>query len=254
MTSDPSQVYRNIKALVTIFGELDNLVIEASREARHPSTLPVPITEGELCTLEASRHDCYNSNYGMVNMLRLLEEMPNLKPIWQSAMLSIIKLASWTIGTRDESSWKFRLTQISNVGDRAWRLVVPCTNTMTGGADTINGIIEKFALLDDTLDQLLPAFGISSQRQRFSDELRDTLYALIAISKPLGTQPTYPLQQCNKSILLNRKYDSGGKDKLQMHLQVHSLLLIRRPLLFYQDLRRTTGTLPSPPLLPSLQC
>ncbi len=174
--SDPnSQEYRNIKALVTIFEELDNLVIETSREACQASMPLVPITEDDLRALEDSRQGYYNSNYAMVDMLGFLEEMPTLKPIWQSAMLSIIKSGSWGLGTRDEASWKFRLTQMSNVGNRAWKLVVPCTNTMTGGADTINGIIEKFAALDDTLDYLLPVFGISSPRQRFSDELRDTL-------------------------------------------------------------------------------
>ncbi len=131
--SDPSsQEYRNIKALVTIFGELDDLVIEASREACRRSTAVIPITEGNLCTLEGSRQDYYNSNYGMVEILRFLDKMSNLKPIWHSAMLTIIKSGSWAI-------------------------------------------IEKFALLDDTLDPLLPSFGISSQRQRLSDELRDTL-------------------------------------------------------------------------------
>ncbi len=107
--SDPSsQEYRNIKVLVTMFGELDNFVIEVSREAYHARTPLVPITEGDLCIFEHSRQDYYNSKYGVVNTI--FEGDIKSQPIWQSAMLSIIESGSWAIGTRDESSWRFHLT------------------------------------------------------------------------------------------------------------------------------------------------
>ncbi len=66
-TSDPSsQEYRNIRVLVTIFEELDVYVIEACREVCHASMPRIAIIDGDLCTLEDSWQDFYNSKFRTV--------------------------------------------------------------------------------------------------------------------------------------------------------------------------------------------
>jgi hypothetical protein len=60
--------YRNVKALVRAFDELDGIAIKACREAFTGRKITVPITENELSTLESlqywnSANDmmlCYN--------------------------------------------------------------------------------------------------------------------------------------------------------------------------------------------------
>lgn len=168
--------HRNIKALIVTFEEMDGLVIDASGERSHKPRDRVPFTESYLSTLEDSRQRYRDSDYQMTDMLQFLEDTSRFKPFWHSTLVLMISCSYACMGTSvGKSICKFRLTQILKVADRAWRLVVPCTNTMTGGADTINSIVDKFVVLDDALEQLLPLLEMDSQIPRSSDELRDTL-------------------------------------------------------------------------------
>lgn len=168
--------YRNVRVLVAALEELDDLVIKACREAFIGAKPVVPVTKEDLRTIEDSRKDYQNSNYGITDMLQYLEKTSEHRQIWQSSMLSILKLCSFakTMGD-DIPTWKFRVTQLLKAGDRAWRLVVPCTKIIVGGADTINEIIDKFGALDDALDQMCPALEVGGRELRYSDELQDTM-------------------------------------------------------------------------------
>jgi hypothetical protein len=78
--------YRNVKALVRVFDELDGLAIQACREAFTGRKIAVPITENELCTLESLQY--WNSANNMYAMLQHLEWTTAHKQTWQSAMLT----------------------------------------------------------------------------------------------------------------------------------------------------------------------
>jgi hypothetical protein len=164
--------YRNVKALVKAFDELDGLVIKACREAFTCRKINASITENELCTLEGLQKGYSNSANGMYAMLPYLEVTTAHKQIWQSAMLSILEQCSYARETgKDIPVWKFRLTQLIKAGDRAWRLVVPCAKIIVGRADTINEITAKFAALDDALYYVWPSLDLDIPELRYSDEL-----------------------------------------------------------------------------------
>ena len=81
--------YRNVKALVRAFDELDGLAIQACREAFTGRGVTVLITENELCTLESLQY--WNLANDMYAMLQHLERTTAHKQTWQSAMLSTLK-------------------------------------------------------------------------------------------------------------------------------------------------------------------
>jgi len=168
--------YRNVRALVEALEKLDDLVIKASREAFIGVKPVVPVTENDLHTLEDLQRANRNSNYNMTDMSQYLEATSENKSIWQSAMISIVRLCSFAKTTGDDfPTWKYRVAQLEKAGHRAWRPVVPCAKVISGGTHTVNAIIDKFADMDDALDQICLALELGVREERYSDELQDTL-------------------------------------------------------------------------------
>lgn len=169
---------KNIKNVILALEELDDNVIAIVRDlVLVRDGLNVTISEADLRRLEGDRESTYlSSDYSIEDMFEYLEVIPRAKWIWLAAMRSLSK-AYTTDPARDSFDWKYRIRGIENAGDKAWKAVVAAARNFptSRGAVIINNIIDHFRVFDDFLDLVPSESGALQERERFSDELEDTL-------------------------------------------------------------------------------
>jgi hypothetical protein len=225
--------HRTMRKLIQSFENMDNLVIEMAQGYRDLTVTPPGlasrvlgifgqtqpagnILEDGLHILEAAREAYLNSNYDMESMLAYIARTSELAPTWQLMTASMLRLKNTQVANSPETTyWSLIYRRLERAGTVAWESVVPASSILSkageevgegrGGAHMLNAIIDKFAALDDVLDVLHLEFGHGDQRQRFSDELRDTLYVLVKFIKPLSDHIVIV-----KSFALIQYFSSSG--------------------------------------------
>ncbi|KAF2814830.1 uncharacterized protein BDZ99DRAFT_566763, partial [Mytilinidion resinicola] len=187
-----------LKRLLDMLEEMDDLILGACRDgmvyrSNNGVALSIPITESDLRLLETSRQAYHNSDYGPSDMLAYISAMSTFTKNWNSVILAVLRYLANTLPAQARE-WKLQMGNLQTMGDRAWRLAVPASQPIAAGGDVrgLNALVDRFGLYDRLLDQLYADLE-SQQRDKLSDELRDTSNAIIAIIQTQG--PTAELNQ-----------------------------------------------------------
>ncbi|OCK92090.1 uncharacterized protein K441DRAFT_640740 [Cenococcum geophilum 1.58] len=198
-SSQEDKEYKNMRRVIKHLEEVDDLVIEAAQDAlwyqeKHGDEIKISIGKADLKIFQESRA-AYQNNYQMEDMLRHLADTRSNQRVFDTAIASIIKVMDKTV-QRERGKWFDWYDRMQKAGDVAWKDLVPATKSI-GVADVINALMDKFASLDRILEVLKVYLKIVSQRAKFSDELRDTLFALVAVIKTGGPYAPIDMNEVN---------------------------------------------------------
>jgi hypothetical protein len=154
------------------FRGMDDMVVEACQDATRRGLHP-RVSETDLQILR-NAHAYQNADHNVEDLVNYFAGIRHSKPIWDAALRSV---GVWLVDSGVQQYRKQWVTHIQNYGSQAWRAAAPTSSILAqhDGKESINAIIDKFATLDTLLDQVYPDVNPGVERERFSDEFRDTM-------------------------------------------------------------------------------
>ena len=152
---------------------MDDMVVEACQDTIRRGLYP-RVSETDLQILQNAptyQHDDSSTE----DMVKYFTGIRHSKPIWDAAWRSI---GVWLLdsGVAHRKLW---VTQIQKYGSQAWLAALTFAVTVApvqgNENESIRAIYDKFATVDAVLDQVYPDIHPGVERERFSDEYKDTL-------------------------------------------------------------------------------
>ncbi|KAH6695462.1 hypothetical protein F5X68DRAFT_244124 [Plectosphaerella plurivora] len=176
--------------MLRLLDRMDDLLINSCREARTSLGNPdaFPVTSEDFEVLANAKRRYLNADYSTEEISLYLLRLATYDGIWENVCRGILRHIQHDPSRVAE--WRLWLRQVERAGSKAWEkaLNFACfTSTVEEGKlAMMNALIQKFAVVDEGLDEIHRELHGNGREVLFSDELRDSINAVSAISEQGG--------------------------------------------------------------------
>jgi hypothetical protein len=170
--------------MLDLLDKLDNLLARPVREAlagRNSNNIEsFPVSEDELNMVIAAKKLYRETNYGVEEVRVYLLRLPEVDEIWGNVCRGILRLSRHDPTRLGTGEWHLFLKQVERCGTFAWQKAfnasVPITKTYPQWCGTmVRALVQKFAIVDELLDEMYPMLERGRRETQFSTELDDSL-------------------------------------------------------------------------------